>query len=289
MRDPYKDNPSTYFVQDRSNRDEMTRLHIQDQLFTAGMGGMLSEQADPTIFEHVLDVGCGTGDWLIEAAKTYPTMTRLVGVDISERMIRYAQSQAQAQQVSDRVQFHVMDALRKLDFPNNHFDLINQRMGFSYLRKEHWPNLLWEYQRLCKREGVIRITESGMITQSGSPAQIRLNQLVLQALYQAGNFFTQTSDGLTSQLPHLLRQYAGIRQVQTRAHLLEYRAGTPEWQSFYEDVKLLYQTILPFLQKWTRVPDDYETIYWHMLKELQQPGFVAIWPLLTVWGVKTRE
>ena len=44
------DNPSTYFVQDRKNKKELTRLMIQDQMITAAMGGILPEQADPSIF-----------------------------------------------------------------------------------------------------------------------------------------------------------------------------------------------------------------------------------------------
>jgi len=72
--DPRRENPNTYFVQDRSNEEEAIRLRVQDQMTTAGMGGVLPEQSDPTAFQRVLDVGCGTGNWLIEAAKTFPTM-----------------------------------------------------------------------------------------------------------------------------------------------------------------------------------------------------------------------
>ena len=97
------DNPSTYIVQDRKNKKELTRLTIQDQMITAAMGGVLPEQADPTVFRRVLDVGCGTGGWIIEAAQTYPTMS-LVGIDISQRMIEYARAQAEAHQVNDRVE-----------------------------------------------------------------------------------------------------------------------------------------------------------------------------------------
>src|SRR5258706_13859742 len=131
---PRREHPSRYLVQNRSNEEELTRLQIQDQMLTAGMGGVLPEQPDPTIFQRVLDVGCGTGGWLIEAAKTYSTMSLLVGVDVSERMIEYAQAQAEAQQVSDRVQFRTMDALRMLEFPTEYFHLVNQRFGASYLR-----------------------------------------------------------------------------------------------------------------------------------------------------------
>ena len=49
--------PSTYFVQDRENMQEVARQHVQGQIFTASMGGALPEQPDPTIFRRVLDVG----------------------------------------------------------------------------------------------------------------------------------------------------------------------------------------------------------------------------------------
>src|SRR5690349_16994706 len=139
--------PSTYFVQDRSSLGEMTRLQIADQLITTRMGGVLPEQEDLSLFESVLDVGCGTGSWLIELAHTAPTIQRLVGVDISSKMVMYARTLAEAQGVSDRVSFREMDALRLLDFPTETFDLVNHRLGLSWLRKWDWPRLLHEYQR----------------------------------------------------------------------------------------------------------------------------------------------
>src|SRR5258708_3532111 len=81
--EPKREHPSTYFVQDRSNQEELNRLRIFDRMFTEGMGGVLPEQADLTPFQRVLDVGCGIGGWLIELAQTTPTCTRLVGVDVS--------------------------------------------------------------------------------------------------------------------------------------------------------------------------------------------------------------
>lgn len=96
--------PSTYFVQDRS-KAERERLTVQDQIFTHNMGGVLPEQPDPTLFHSILDVGCGTGSWLIEAARTYPEMTMLVGADISIHIVEYARKLASEQGVSDRVKF----------------------------------------------------------------------------------------------------------------------------------------------------------------------------------------
>lgn len=289
QREPAKshqEHQSTYFVQDRSNRDEMMRVRIQDQLLTTMMGGVLPEQPNPTKFERVLDIGCGTGGWLIEVAKTYPSIKRLVGIDISKRMVNYARKQAKEQQVDDRVSFSVMDALRQLEFPDTSFDLVNQRLGMGWLRTWEWPGLLAEYQRVTRRDGTIRITESDIQTVSSSPASLRLNQLLLQAFHRAGNFSALEPDALTSQLASLLRQHAGTRDQQSRSHALHYQAGSPEWQSFYDNNRLAFHTLVPFLRKWTQVPDDYEQIYQQMLSETQHPDYTATWTLLTAWGRK---
>ncbi len=282
---PHREQPNTYFVQDRSNQNEMTRLQIQDQMLTAKMRGVLPEQPDLKIFKRVLDIGCGTGGWLIEAAKTYPSMSVLVGVDVNSQMLEYARTQATAQGVGDRVQFQAMDALLMLEVPASYFDLVNQRLGISYLRTWDWPKLLSEYLRVTTPGGVIRITEAEPMTVSTSPALTTLCSLFLQALHQAGHLFTPSPDGLTSKLANMMGRY-GLKNVQTRAYPLEYRAGTADGQYFYEDEKNFFRNIVPFLRKWTRVPDDYEIIYQQMLVEMQQPDFVATWNLLTAWGTK---
>jgi ubiquinone/menaquinone biosynthesis C-methylase UbiE len=281
--EPKREHPSTYFVQDRSNENELTRLQIQDHIVTAGMGGVLPEQTDATLFRRVLDVGCGTGGWLIETAKAYPAISLLVGVDISSRMIAYAREQAEAEQVSERVEFHVMDALRMLEFPTDYFDLVNQRFGGSYLRTWDWRKLLQEYQRVVRPGGVVRITEGELAAESTSAALTRLSELSRQAFHQAGHLFIPSSDGVTRELAHLLSQH-GLQQVQTRAYELEWRAGTPEGQRFFEELKVGTRIIEPFLRKWLRVPDDYGDLCQQMSRDLEQPDCVITGKILTAWG-----
>jgi hypothetical protein len=55
---PGQEHPSTYWVQDRSDEEELTRLRLQDQMLTADMGGVLPEQPDPMVYRRVLDVSC---------------------------------------------------------------------------------------------------------------------------------------------------------------------------------------------------------------------------------------
>jgi ubiquinone/menaquinone biosynthesis C-methylase UbiE len=284
-KDPQHEHPSTYVVQDRANLDERARVAVQDQMLTRSMGGVLPEQPDPSIFRRILDVGCGTGGWLIEVAQTYPGASRLVGVDTSGTILEYARAQAEEQGVADRVEFHVMDALRMLEFPAESFDLVNQRAGMSWLRAWDWTKLLQEYKRILRQGGVVRITEGDTVTESSSPAFVRLSDLVFQALDQAGYFIEHRPNGVTSELPRLLKQH-GFQNIQTRAHPIEYRMGTPQGQMYYQDIVYGLRTWRPFLQKWIKLPDDFNDLCDQVLHEMQNPDSFAIWPFLTVWGIK---
>ena len=272
----------TYAAQD--SEKELTRLTIHDRMMTATMGGVLAEQSDPTVFHRVLDVGCGPGGWVIKAAQTYPEMS-LVGIDISKQMIEHARTQAQAYHVDDQVKFRVMDALLILDFPAGYFDLVNLRLGFSYLRTWDWPKMLSELLRVTRPDKVVRITEPEFMPPSNSPALTRLFEMLQCALFRAGHLFTEESIGLIDHLPRLLKQY-GCQQVQTKLYTREYRAGTEEGEDFYEDWMLCFQTVCPFIQKWGCNAKDYEAIYQQALEEMRQPDFLATINLLTAWGNK---
>src|SRR5260370_24723536 len=93
----------------------------------------------------------------MEAAQTYPAMS-LVGIDISQRMINYARTQAQASLVPDRVQFHVMEALGTLDFPPAFFDLVYLRFSISFVRTWDWPKLLWELLCILRSGAVFPVS-----------------------------------------------------------------------------------------------------------------------------------
>ena len=280
---PHGENPNTYIVHDSSNRDEMARLYLQDQLLTTSMGGALAEQPDPSSLQSILDIGCETGSWLIDVAKTYPNIPMLAGVDINGKTLDYARKQAAARGASDRIEFHVMDALGVLEFPTHTFDLVNQRYGMGFLRTWEWPDVLEQYQRVIRPGGVVRITEGEVVLESTSPALKQLNQLLLQAMCNAGHFFECQNDGVTSHLTRLLHQ-SGYQNIQTHPHTFVYRTGTKEGQDFYEIMRLAYRTASPFLRKWIRLPDTYDATYQQALSEMKQPDFTATWKLLTVWA-----
>lgn len=284
LRPRKSENPSTYIVQDRKDQRELSRLTIQDHMITSVMGGVLPEQLDPTAFRRVLDVACGTGGWLIEVAQTYPEMS-LVGIDISQRMIKYARTQAKVHQVHDRIDFQVMDGLGALDFSAAFFDLINLRLGISFVRTWDWPKMLSELLRITRPGGVVRITDSEVIFHSNSPALTQLFEMGQCAFFRAGHLFTHEAAGLTSHLARLLNQCV-CQQVQTRGCIMEYRVGTERGEAYYEDLKLYFQTLQPFIQKWGCAAKNYEAIYRQALEEMRHPDFFGIGNLLTAWGTK---
>ncbi len=286
--------PSTYFMKDRASQDEMTRLDIQNELITDGMGGVLPEQPDPTRFKRILDIACGTGGWLIQAAKAYPSMTRLVGIDVNAHLIEHARARAQAEQVSDRVEFQVMDALLILEFPRGYFDLVNVRSATSFMRTWNWPKLVSEMQRVARPGGVVRITEA-LRLHSSSPAVVRLMALFGEAFFNAGHLFsevktedtfTEGSAGIANDLARLLDQY-GLHDIQTRVSTGHYVPGTPTGQQYIEDLRLSGKNMLPFVRKWGRLPDDYDELCQEAVDATQRPDFSGHWDMLTAWGTTT--
>ncbi len=273
---------STYFVQDQRSKQELTRLTIQDCMVTAAMGGVLPEQTDPASFHRVLDVACGPGGWAIDAAQAYPEMS-LVGIDISDHMIKYACEQAEVHHVTDQVEFRVMDTLRPLAFPDASFDLVNLRFGISFVRTWDWPKLLGELLRVTHPGGCVRLTDQNVLHQNNSPALTRLFEIGVCTLFNAGHLFAPGDTGLTAYLAPLLKQW-GCQQVQTKTFALAFQAGTVEGQAYYEDMMRLFSVGLPFAQKWGCASGDYDVIYQQALNEMQQSDFHSTWNLLTVRG-----
>lgn len=283
LYEPRRVRPNTYLLPDGLTPRELERLRIQDEMYTDGMGGTLPEQPDPTGFHRVLDVGSGSGCWLIAAAQAYPQFTKLIGVDISEEAIDYARKQAEIHNVSERVEFRLMDALQVLTFPDNSFDLVNQRFGMSYVRSWDWPQALAEYRRVTRPGGVVRITEVDVLPETTSSAQMAFHQLLLKTLYQAGYLPKSDQPGLTDELAPLLKR-CGLKDVQTHSWTLEFRSNTPQGQRFHTNIQMAAETLVPFIRKWGRLPADYDDLLTRLDQEMVQPDFTARMHMLTAWG-----
>jgi ubiquinone/menaquinone biosynthesis C-methylase UbiE/NAD-dependent dihydropyrimidine dehydrogenase PreA subunit len=103
----------------------------------------------------ILDIGCGTGSLIIDAAKAGANAT---GVDISKGMLAVAQKRIAEHEFKDKITLHnagivEIDSL----FAENSFDLIVSTLVFSELYAEERALTLLQIRKLLKPEGTVVI------------------------------------------------------------------------------------------------------------------------------------
>jgi len=104
---------------------------------------------------YVLDVGCGAGVTPCFLAKTVGC--RVVGVDISEAMIRTSRERARREGVTNRVEFRVADA-QDLPFNDGLFDAVITESVTAF--PEDQQRAVREYARVTRPGGYVGLNES---------------------------------------------------------------------------------------------------------------------------------
>ncbi|MBA2679266.1 MAG: class I SAM-dependent methyltransferase [Ktedonobacteraceae bacterium] len=279
-----KDLPNTYMVQDTKDGKEISRLVIQDRMMTRAMGGVLSEQEDPTKFKRIVDVACGPGAWLLDLAQEYP-LEEGIGVDTSAKSIEYANTQAKKLGLADRVVFRSMDATSALQFPDQTFDLVNLRLGQSFLRAWEWPNMISEMLRVTHSNGTVRLVESYLVPTSGSVALTEVCMTLVRAFVASGRLQEATPAGMAHKIAPLLHQH-GAKAVQSKEIDVLFRQGTEAGQAYYQDIAHIVQTVRPFLQKFANIGKNFDDLGRQALQDMQQPGFELTGRIVVAWGKK---
>jgi len=272
---------NTYVV-DSESPAELARLLHQDRLFTKALG-LLPPLPDKSKIRSIIDIACGPGGWTREAAMTFPS-AQVTGIDLSERVVAFAQDQAEVQQIPN-VCFTVMDALKPLNFPDASFDLVHGRLLNGFLSQVDWPPLLRECQRVLRTGGVICLTEADWGISNG-PISERLSALFTQAMYRAKHGISPSAFGTTVMLQPLLRK-AGYQNVQGQALYLEYSAGTEAHYSAYQDIMAAYQLLQPFLVSMqVTTQEELDHLYQQLPSEMLANDFCGMWFFLRAWGEK---
>jgi len=162
--------------------------------------------------QRVLDVGCGTGYFARLLAEPVGSTGRVVGIDPSQEMIRYATRTAGA---ARNCQFQV-GTTEALAFPAEHFDVVVSRLVMHHLPDDLRVPALREMQRVLRPGGKLLIAE----------ARAPSHGLVLCALSRIHGF-----DRMARMVPHLepLALQAGFDEV---------RAGeVPPWLRYIVALK----------------------------------------------------
>jgi ubiquinone/menaquinone biosynthesis C-methylase UbiE len=105
---------------------------------------------------NILDVGCGTGSLTIAAKQKQGLEGEVVGIDPSSNMINVAKQKAGKAGVEIDFQVGVIE---KIDFPDDHFDLVLSSLMMHHLPDELKKSGLQEVHRVLKPNGTLLIIE----------------------------------------------------------------------------------------------------------------------------------
>jgi ubiquinone/menaquinone biosynthesis C-methylase UbiE len=279
------ENENTYVI-NSENVAEMVRLRIQDMMVTKAMGGLFIEPVTITPSSRILDVACGPGGWALEVAYTYPE-AEVIGIDISERMITYTNTQARVQGL-DNARFLTMNVLEPLQFADNSFDIVNARFLTFFMLKDAWMPLVREMVRITRSGGRIYLTETNDSGVTNSPAFQRWYELFAKAYAQAGRSFNPNGQhaGITPMLGKFL-QDAGCQDIIEKMNVLNFSAGSPAHQSYYENYKVAFLLAQEFTIKMgIATREEMNALYEQTMLEMLQDNFRAHLYYLTVRGIK---
>jgi ubiquinone/menaquinone biosynthesis C-methylase UbiE len=279
------ENRTTYFI-NPNDSGETQRLLDMDHLTTAAMGGVFSpSHLAPRSGSTILDCACGPGGWTSKVAFEHSDC-QVIGIDISNTMIRYAQAQAQAQKLHN-LTFHHGSLLDPLPFADASCDFVNTRLASSFMPVSAWPVFIEECKRVVRPGGIIRVAEAEWIF-TNSPAGEKLADVITHAQWLTGKSFSPDGKrfGCTLALPKFFRD-AHLEQIEKQAYSLEFSFGTPTFQIWYQNLMAGLHMMRSFLLKTGVITNEaFESLYQQFDYEMQDPSFLGAFFLLSVWGVR---
>ena len=151
--------------------------------------------------KYVLEVGCGVGITACYVAKRHGC--RVVGVDISERMIDRSVERAKREGVEDRVEFKVAD-VQNLPFEDNLFDVVIGESVTAF--PEDKQRAVSEYVRVTKPGGYVGLNE-GIWIKTPPPTEL------VEYLSRITGARLETSDGWKE-----LLEGSGLRDIEARTY-----------------------------------------------------------------------
>ena len=190
---------------------------------------------------YVLDIGCGTGMTPCYLAETIGC--RVVGVDISERMIAWSRRRAQRARLDDRVTFAVADA-QSLPFAAGTFDAVISESVTAFVPDK--PRAVAEYARVARLGGSVGLMEGAWITSPPAALAAYLARVMAGAAFLSPDAWSALLAG--AGLTDLVAQRSAISaRSQWRSELRRMdRADRQEYLRAWKTFGSLLFTSAPF-------------------------------------------
>ncbi|KAI9595864.1 hypothetical protein BDF19DRAFT_422311 [Syncephalis fuscata] len=200
---------------------EIDRQHIDHYMLRLGLSG--NRFSPVTTPSCVLDIGTGSGIWMLEMAVEYPEC-EFVGVDIANYSYRAA---------ADNCDFRRMNILDGLRLPDNRFDLVFQRTVSPSIPAAQWPAHLAECARVCQPGGWVEMIETSgfLLGRDGSepttPVAVLYNRCLRSLMHKS-----DIDPSIYRRLGEMFRVAANLSDVHQRVYRIPIGYGALNRSSF---------------------------------------------------------
>ncbi|KAF8907313.1 hypothetical protein CPB84DRAFT_302751 [Gymnopilus junonius] len=141
--------------------NQMADFDIWDHMFLTGHFRSLTTHQFSTPPPVVLDLGCGTGYWVIEAAKQW-TNSKFYGFDVAKIQPRL-QEMHYYKALARRIEWLHGNFLDGLPFESDYFDFVRiAGLGLA-IPEDEWQTLLEEVHRVMRPGAVLEIIEEDLL------------------------------------------------------------------------------------------------------------------------------
>jgi ubiquinone/menaquinone biosynthesis C-methylase UbiE len=173
---------ATPFVRRRTHPLSLLFLLERSHLEVALQGQVPSSHHGTRTSQHILDLACGPGVWVLDLAMHGTPLPEVeaadvVGLDPTHHLVEFARTEAQVRGVSS-ARFLELDAMAtSLPFPTAAFDLVHGSCLSEVVIPDRWPLLLREILRVLRPEGRVQLLEFEPMI-SCAPAIATYNTLI---------------------------------------------------------------------------------------------------------------
>ncbi|TBU23182.1 hypothetical protein BD311DRAFT_819838 [Dichomitus squalens] len=143
----------------RSYDRQMVDLDVWDDLWQLQLGGSITMHVFDTPPARVLDLGCGTGTWILNAAREWKD-SYFVGLDVVP--LHPDLLQVGCFDLAARITWVQGNFLESLPFPNEEFDYVRLTRVGRGVPEDKWDALFEEITRVMKPGGAFEMWEEDL-------------------------------------------------------------------------------------------------------------------------------
>jgi ubiquinone/menaquinone biosynthesis C-methylase UbiE len=237
----------------------------------------------------VLDIGCGTGEWLFELAKRHPRL-HIHGVDPHNEALHRARVRRNMSSLR-QVELHHMDLLQPVHLPDQSIDLVHMQRCTRFIMPSLWPRMLRECARMLVPSGWLVISEMELCEVS-SPACLTLYHALMQARAKTGRSMDPFGEtmGVAQRLYGMLL-YAGFQEVTYDLHTIDlgFMGGDTARMLLNHFMHNAFIVKPLIVQQGILEADDFDELVQQAKRDMQDPDLCGWGVLITAYGRRAEK